>query len=126
MKEYPVFLKEECVGNATVQQEGLFSRIICRCRIYADGFARLYVSDGNNIRDLGIMIPDADTFVVDTRISTMGMNEEKLSFWISNGKREELFIPIEPIEEFACLDKLRKARFENKNGVCGIVIPADP
>ena len=126
MKEYPVFLNKKCVGNAAVRQEGLYCRILCRCDIFADGFVRLYVSDGETTRNLGILVPDGESFVVDTRIRAMDMKKDNLSFWVSQREREEIFIPIDPHEEFTCLDKLRQARFEIRNGVCGIVVPADP
>ena len=38
MKEYPVYLRDERVGNATVLRQGLYCRVYCRCRFNGEGF----------------------------------------------------------------------------------------
>ena len=126
MKEYPVYLRDERVGNATVLRQGLYCRVYCRCRFNGEGFFRLCMTDGMQHKDLGILVPDGDSFVVDTSIKAMALQDQHLSFRIVQPGKERVFIPIVEGEDFLHLDKLRKASFENRNGVCGVMIPADP
>ena len=72
------------------------------------------------------LVPDGDSFVVDTSIKAMALQDQHLSFRIVQPGKERVFIPIVEGEDFLHLDKLRKASFENRNGVCGVMIPADP
>lgn len=121
-----MYLRDEQVGNATVWQQGLYCSVHCRCRMEGDGFSRLSMADGTQQWDLGILIPDGDYFVVDTSVRATGWQDRELSFRIIQPGKERLFIPIVEGGVFLHLDKLRKASFENRNGVCGVVIPADP
>ena len=118
-----MYLENEPVGYAAVRREGLYRHICCRCRIGGEGFFRLRMSDGTQEQDLGILVPEGDCFAVDTRVKG---NSGDLSFRIVKPGREKLFIPVVEGGEFLHLDKLRRAEFEKRNGVCGVVIPADP
>ena len=121
-----MYLRDERVGNATVLRQGLYCRVRCQCRFRREGFYRLHMVQGTQQRDLGILIPDGDSFVVDTSIKAMALQDQHLSFRIVQPGKERVFIPIVEGEDFLHLDKLRKASFENRNGVCGVMIPADP
>ena len=121
-----MYLRDERVGNATVLRQGLYCRVYCRCRFNGEGFFSLCMADGVQHKALGILVPDGDSFVVDTSIKAMELQDRDLSFQIVQPGRDGVFIPIVEGEDFLHLDKLRKASFENRNGVCGVMIPADP
>ena len=63
--EYPVFDREEEVGQCKIEEEGLYWRISCRCRVLSDRIERLYAGSCR----LGVLEREGQSLTLDRRIS---------------------------------------------------------
>ena len=122
-KEYEVFFGSERVGAASVNREGLYYRISCRCRLSGYVPCRIIVS-GEKEADLGLCVPLDDMFGVETRIPIKKIGEGELHFRVLP-KRPELkgeFIPISPEEPFHYIARLKDAHLARKDGQAGLIL----
>lgn len=126
-----VFSLEEChevyfgnrvCGKVQVLRQGLYFRVICRCRIPADQVYRLFGVRGSCRENLGVLIPEGDGFLLDRRIPVKHLGEETLRFEVSCGQplTSGEFVPICPEEPFLYIDRLKTAFLQTENGKIGI------
>lgn len=102
------------VGTVELRREGLYIRIVCRCRV-ADGQIHRLYTEGEN---LGVLIPDRGELVLETKVAAKRI-KPGCAFDL-DGKTDR-FIPIRPGEAFAHLDMLRTGRMVIQNGEMGMV-----
>jgi len=106
-----------------VEQQGLYYRFLCRCRI-TDGLPyRLYVRCGNKREKIGILVPVADGFGLDSKIAAKRFGEGDMNFFLT--AKDEVypgkFFPISPEEPFGYLSRLRNSFLAIQNGCPGAV-----
>lgn len=112
------------VGKVMVQQQGLYYHFHCRCNISGDIIYRLIINCGNHQENLGILVPQESSFVLDKKIPVKKIGEGKMSFRLTS-TQEHLtgtFIPIRPEEPFAYIARIKESFLILKDGQPGICI----
>ena len=106
--------RERAVGTVELRREGLYWRILCRCRMVDGEIHRLY-ADGKKI---GVLAPDRGELILETKVVAKRLRPG-CAFSLDEDRRE--FIPIHPGEAFACLDKVRQSKLAFREGEPGMV-----
>ncbi len=121
---YGVYFGKELVGKVQVTQQGLYYRFICRCRLTGNVICRLRLTCGTQSESLGIVVPVADGFGLDTKLPVKRMGAGNFMFSLiprhENSGTE--FIPIISEEPFAYIQRLKTAYLVKKEGMAGIII----
>ena len=121
-QQYSVFHSGKHCGKVTVFRRGLYYQIHCRCILPNTDIFRLQVQCGNKKENLGVLVPTADRFGLDTRIAAKQLGEGELTFSVVS-KREPAasqFVPILAEEPFAYIARLKESFLEIRNGQPGI------
>ena len=105
-----------------IQRQGLYLRLICRCAIPSDQVYRLYGVFASKRENMGVLVPEGDSFSLDRRIPAKRFGEETPRFEVSSGQQvlPGEFIPICPEEPFFYIDRLKNAFLQKENGKIGI------
>lgn len=125
---FEIFDKKTCVGSAQIQQEGMYYRICCTCKIPKDGIHRIIVSDGENEVDLGICVPSGEKFMLTSRIPMKRLKGESRTFQLvkqgesRTNAEEKREVPVAAGKPFPNLDELENAYFKNDDGNPVVVI----
>ena len=121
---YEVFRNGAPVGWAELTREGLYLRIVCRCRLPAGEMLRLWMTCGEKEVDLGLCVPMGAEFGTDKRISARQCPPGKPRFSLS--PKDDIlrgnFIPLSPEEPFRYLHRLEDAFLEKREGRIGICL----
>lgn len=72
---YPVFLGSEIVGTATIERQGLYCEVTCRCDITGEVFCRVVACSGDRRENLGILAPGKKGFALQTRVAVKRLGE---------------------------------------------------
>lgn len=120
---YDIMMDGISVGQATVEKEGLYYCFACTCIPQKEGVHRIHVCDGENVRDLGICVPDGNVFRLSTRIPVKYFCDGNWSFVLSDTPRIEKVVPVKEDEPFSYLEQLNTARLQNTNGQPEIILP---
>ena len=112
------------VGKATVQQQGLYYGISCRCCLEKQGMYRLIVYCNEKQEDLGTLVPMDGAFGLEKRIPVKRLGEGTPEFLLMSKDRirKEKYVPVYPEEPFSYMSRLKDAYLERRNGQLGIVI----
>ena len=112
------------VGKATVEQQGLYYKISCRCRLTGNGMCRLMVACNGKQEDLGTLVPMDGAFGLEKRIPVKRLGEGTPEFLLMSKEsvRKEKFVPVYPEEPFSYLSRLQDAYLARRNGQLGIMI----
>ena len=113
--KFEVTYRGQSVGTVEVKREGLYCRILCRCRMVNGDIHRLY-ADGEKI---GVLVPDRGELVLETKVAAKRLREG-CTFSMGEGSHE--FVPIRPGEIFGCLDKVRLAKLAFREGEPGLFL----
>ena len=121
---YEVIYGNAAVGKVSLKQQGLYCRIVCRCRIPKDQICRLYVLTESGRENLGVLVPEGDGFILDRKIPVKRLVGAKLQFVLSSGlgNLDGEFIPIKPEEPFLYIERLQDAFLELQQGALGVRI----
>ena len=124
MHTYPILRGGETIGQASVEKKGLYYYFSCRCSLSGEVIYRLVASCGEKRENLGVPVPEGETFVLNTRIpvNKLGQGTVTIQAVPKHGSLDGKFIPISPDEPFEYLRQLEKAVFEKRNGQPGIVL----
>lgn len=117
---YDILMDTQVVGQAEVTKEGLYYRFTCKCTPPDDSVHRIFVSDGNNTKDLGICVPTGEWFCLVSRVPVKYLSGENLRF--SLVPKEQRGVPVKTGGAFSHLDKLETARLQEINGMSEIII----
>ena len=122
--DYEIRMGKEVVGTATVEQQGLYYRFCCRCRLSGSVICRVTVSCNGHHENLGVLIPVGDGFGLSTKVAVKKLGKGPFQFRAmpKHQKSEGEFIPIYPEEPFAYISRLQNAFLEIRNGQVGVVI----
>ncbi len=121
--EYEIQLGGQSVGIATVYKEGLYYYFDCRCKLTGEVIYRLQVCCGETVENLGIPVPEGDTFRLRVRIAAKRIGKGELQIR-AVPKHEPMvgrFVPIYPEEPFSYLRRLENAFFQIRDGQAGMV-----
>lgn len=112
------------VGKATVEQQGLYYKISCRCHLTKKGMHRLTVFCNEKQEDLGTLVPMDGGFGLEKRIPVKRLGDGQPEFLLmsKDSIRKEKFVPVYPEEPFSYMSRLKDAYLERRNGQLGIVI----
>lgn len=126
--QHDVLLGNETVGQAAVTSEGLYYHIVCKCNLSGKVMYKLVVKWNNKTENLGILVPHAEAFAVDTKIPVKRAGEGQVCFRVipKHEKLLENFIPICAEEPFAYLSRLENAYLHRTENAVGVVIREAP
>ena len=118
--EYEIKLGNRPMGKVRVTREGLYYRFRCRCQLTGDSVCKVMAEDIS----LGILVPQGDGFVLDTKLPVKRFGEGCTDFQIQPNRPvlDGRFIPIKPEEPFAYIERLKNAYLTRQNGQLGVVI----
>ena len=114
----------QTVGKVQVVREGLYYRFYCRCRLPGDGVCRVKVSWETGEESLGILVPEGDGFLLDTRLAMKKLGQGKPEFTVvpNRAKLSQKLVPIKPEEPFSYIERLKNAYLECHEGIPMAVI----
>lgn len=121
---YSVTHGREENGKVLVRRQGLYYHFHCRCRLEGGNIYRLMVTCGTRQENLGVLIPQDGSFVLDTKQPVKRIGEGDMSFSLVP-KKESVrgtFVPICPEEPFAYISRLKTNFLVLRNGQPGIYI----
>ena len=118
---YEVYLGNDPAGKVQIQKQGLYYRIICRCIVPKDMVYRLYAVSNQERKNLGVVIPEGDGYILERRIPVKQLSGYT-RFMLS--ARSEMdtgkFIPIYPEEPFSYIVQLENAFLEIQDSQLGV------
>jgi len=121
---FSVTVRGKHTGKVLVQRRGLYYHFFCRCNLTGNNIYRLMVTCGSVQENLGILVPEEDSFVLNTSLPVKRIGEGEMSF-VLRPKQESLtgsFVPISPEEPFSYISRLKESFLLYQNGQPGIRI----
>lgn len=103
---YSLLLATEKVGTVSVEREGLYYRIHCRCRPM-EQMTEVVVKEEGQRRTLGLLIPQGGAWELNTRIPIKQLGEE-LSFFLQS-REAGSEVSVEERQPFPYLARLQEA-----------------
>ena len=124
MQEFDIYLDGRVVGTAYVNREGLYYKFRCSCMFGEKGIYKLIVRCGQQKESLGICLPQGESFGLEKRVPVKRLGEGTMQFTAvsQNAGSPERFVPLQEETPFEWISKLKKARFEIREGIMGLVI----
>lgn len=124
---WDVYLENKVVGTCSIEQRGLYFRIVCRCSKAATGICRLAVQWGNQTLDLGVMIPEGGFLCLNRSIPVKKFPKGQPRFFIKSDEPVDTdnFVAVREGEGFLHLSRLGKARLARRNGEMGVILNED-
>ena len=122
---YDIFRGGEKIGKAEVRREGLYYRFRCCCDLTGEVMYRLTVTCGEKTENLGIPVPDADSFHLNTRLPVSRLPAGTPEFRAvpkHEPLQQGLWVPISPETPFAYIERLEHAVMERRDDQVGILI----
>lgn len=121
---YDIFWENRAVGEALITQNGLYSKIYCRCITETEGIYKVTVGSGNNQMNLGTLLREGKYYCLDTTIAAKRLQTVDLSFsLVSKDKPENrIFIPVQIDIPFEYISALKNAYFEKRGETVGICL----
>lgn len=123
MKRYEICLKQETVGQAIVERQGLYYKVECRCDLPAGKRYHAVALGKSGQEDLGLLIPAGNSFRSCKSVAVKKLGEGALSFRLEPVAADGMFIPLREDTPIECIDKLRSAVLSERDGMRGIRIP---
>ena len=122
--EHEFHLADGSRGFASVERQGLYYRIQCRCALTGAERIRLEVSGDLGEVDLGLLVPEGKYFVLSTSVAVRRLGEN-LHFRVKSAHRQTpgRFVTLSEYAPFAYLTELRKAVLTSQNGEIGLWLP---
>ena len=120
---YPILHGGQSVGQVTVTRKGLYYHFFCRMQLSGEIICRLEVTCGGRTENLGIPAPENGAFCLQKTlpVSRFGRGEPDFRILPKHAPLQGQFIPINPEEPFAYLDRLQDAYLQYRSGQMGIV-----
>ena len=122
---YDICLSGQRVGQATVEQQGLYYRIRCRCRLSGEVRFHVRVEGSAGEEDLGLLVPDGREFYLSGSVAVKKLGEG-LRFCLTPRHPEHagVFVPLRADEPFTYLMRLKEAVLTHRNGQLGVLFQA--
>jgi len=123
---YSVVYNSKAVGEATVQQDGLYYVFHCRVNLPKKQLYRLQLCGSQITIDLGICVPVGEYFELNKRLPMKEVSEEPMLFQIVSGQEQDCFVPVAEDKPFARISQLHSAKFTVHNHTAGVIIEQCP
>ena len=113
------------IGKVTVERQGLYYRIVCRCSLTGEVMHHLVVSSGEKREDLGTLVPFDGAFGLEKRVPVkrLGDGEPEFHLLPKHSIPKGKFVPVYPEEPFSYMSRLKDAYLEARDGQVGLMIP---
>lgn len=123
VNSYDIFMDGEAVGTASLEKEGLYWKIRCRCDLPGEVPHQITLKAGEEI-DLGLLVKEDDGFCLTKRIAMKRFGNAYPSFLAKPRitKPKESFHSIVPDKPFAYIERIKDSNLEEKNGELGIIL----
>ena len=120
---FPIYYGNRELGKATLDKQGLYYRILCKCNIPTDALCTIHLQTNEKDINLGTCIRVGNQYIIDTKIPIKHVQNNDLKFCIlpKNAESSSEFIPIEENSPFPNLQRLDKGRMRRQDGRAGIV-----
>jgi hypothetical protein len=117
---YDICLGSTVVGQATVEKQGLYYRIACRCKIAGDTMRRIHVICGGKQENLGVCVPLESFFGLEKKIPCKRLGSGVPEFFLTprDPGTQGKFVPVYPEEPFAYIRRLKECYLVRMNGRC--------
>lgn len=121
---YDIFLGNEKAGQATLERQGLYYKIECRCHLSGTVRFHVAVKGDKEETNLGLLIPGDGGFYLRTSVAVKKLGSGNLRFCLIpvHPKVDGMFVPLRPDEPFAYLARLKEAVLQRSNGEWGLVL----
>lgn len=118
-EEQDIYMGSVVVGQASLQRQGLYVLISCRCDLPAGQIYRLCIHFLDSKIPLGVCVPDNGCFFLQKRIASkrLGTNAYKIVVETDN---PGVNLPIQTYGQADYLHRLSCARFCRKDGAAYI------
>lgn len=120
---FPIYYGQLECGNATIEKQGLYCRIYCKCNLPTKEPCKVILKTLENSIHLGTFLKVGDTYIVDTKIPSKYISGKKIEFRIVGPRNEDNseFFPIREDMPFPHLHMLNRARMRQFNGQIGVI-----
>ena len=120
---YDVFLNGKEIGTASLEKEGLYWKINCRCNVPNDVPYEVLLRAGEHI-NLGLLVKEETIYCLTRRIAMKRIGEAPLYFEARarNAKPPEVFQSIVSDAPFAYLEEIKGCKLEEKDCQVGLII----
>lgn len=118
MGEYPIYMNQNVVGKAQVEQEGLYYRVRCTCDVSANSTYRICADSEAGIFNVGICTPKGNQLIADKRVAIKYISADDLSFHAISDDKIKRIICEQPFSE---LSKLQAGRMIEIGAEVGIL-----
>ena len=119
---FDIYKDSKVVGTAQVQRKGLYYQFICSCKPPDKGIYRIWVSDGCDELDLGICVPEGDTYTLTKHLPVKLLKGETFNFTLQSKDWKKTGSTPESEKLFPHLDMLEQAKLSEVNGQEMIII----
>lgn len=124
MSLYDVSLDGNVIGNVSVTAEGLYTGLLCQCKLPDGQIYRLVLNCNGQKHDLGICVPTGQYYTVNKRVPSKQIGQGEMKFYIvpKYQREDTVFVPISSNARFAYIRELEKLRLivTNENYGCCI------
>ena len=119
-----IYSGNEPIGVASIQRQGLYWHIRCSCKLTGTVIYKILAGNGIREESLGVLVPEGEEFMLETKIPVKRLGEEDLHFRAvpRHTTHRGRFIAVYPDEPFSYIDKLKSAYLERRSGLLGIVL----
>ena len=124
MDKIEIYFGVNCVGWASLEKEGLYYRISCKCNMTEKSIFRVIMASANGRYPIGVLLPAAPGFALSARIPVKKVDLNTLHFMVEPLDSDEgcIRIPISADLELPWLQQLENARLHYHNGSKILVI----
>ena len=114
LKNFPIYFRGNPVGEATVQLEGLYYKIVCCCQLPLGDIYRIGIRCCEDTHILGVCAPEDGRHMIRKRIPVKRFSTEGLEFYVLDADTD--MVEISPNMPFYKIAQLEDARFVNCAG----------
>ena len=121
---YDIFRGGEKIGKVEVKRQGLYYHFHCCCNLTGTVVYRLTVQCGGKTENLGIPVPEADSYRLKTKIPVSHFKEGTPVFLAVPRHPQNMgnWIPLSPEAPFPYLNRLENAVLERRGSQVGILL----
>ena len=126
-KQYPILVAGKQWGSVEVEPKGLYLHIFCRCQIQGDIMYQLMLRQSDRVEDLGVLVPEGESYVLRKRIPVKSLEQGNLSFFLKprHLPMDSGFVPIRADTPVSCLSQLTHAIFARRGQQVGLVLEVE-
>lgn len=121
MDLYDVIYQNTAIGQVKVNNSGLFTEFDCACQPKSKDLFRVVAQYDDKKVDLGICVPDGNTFSIKRMIPTKNIGKGTPRFCcVYLNHKPDNFIALSNDRKVPSLHKINEARFMTQDGIKGL------